>query len=403
VSELPRLLVLNPTEITRDPRARRQLAAARQSWDTVGLCARLSGHEPLPVEGVVIERVGHPTMAPRLRRIGFDGFRQMTPVERELRGIVRLVRLARLTFDLRRAAHALGRFDIVHANELETLPVGWLIARRLGARLVYDAHEIYASSEPDHPRIFTAVTSVLEAALARRATAVTTVSTPIAEELRSRLKLQATPSVILNCPDESEQPAERNGAAPLRAVYQGAMGVSRPLGDIFAAAAAAPSVHFTIRVAGADLGSLRRRAADLGIAGRVKIAEPVEPTKLVEALAGEHVGLIINRPVSRNDELVFPNKLFEYLMAGLAVVAPRLPGMTPLLEEEQVGATFVAGDPVALGETLEQLAAQPDRVAAMRKRARRLARGRYNARVQAELLRAVWDDALAQAPSGRAA
>src|SRR5207253_3318967 len=194
------------------------------------------------------------------------------------------------------------------------------------------------------PRLSTAVAGRLERALARRAAVVTTVSEPIARELKDRLRLAAIPRVIFNCPDEVEPPPARNGAGPLRAVYQGAMGASRPLDDILVAATRAPSVHFTIRVAGADIETLRARASELGVADRVDVVEPVEPTELVAALAGEHVGLIINRPLSRNDQLVFPNKLFEYLMAGPAVVAPRLPGVTPLLDEERVGATVTAGD-----------------------------------------------------------
>ncbi len=39
--------------------------------------------------------------------------------------------------------------------------------------------------------------------------------------------------------------------------------------------------------------------------------------------------------------LVLPNKLFEYMMAGLAVAAPRLPALTPIVE--------AAGVPVRAG------------------------------------------------------
>src|SRR5205823_1591941 len=44
----PRLLLLNPTELTRDPRARRQaLAALARSWEVVGLCRPAPGEQPL--------------------------------------------------------------------------------------------------------------------------------------------------------------------------------------------------------------------------------------------------------------------------------------------------------------------------------------------------------------------
>ena len=85
--------------------------------------------------------------------------------------------------------------------------------------------------------------------------------------------------------------------------------------------------------------------------GRVAVEEPVPPGELVHALARHEVGVVINRPVTRNDELVLPNKLFEYLMAGLAVVAPRLPGMAPLVQGEQLGMMFEPGRPDQLAAT----------------------------------------------------
>ena len=124
---------------------------------------------------------------------------------------------------------------------------------------------------------------------------------------------------------------------------------------------------------------------------RVAVAEPVEPTRLVEALAGFDVGLVINRPLTRNDELVFPNKLFEYLMAGLAVVVPALPGLVPLvegerIEGERIGLTYEPGRPERLGAALAELAADRARLVEMRRRARRLALERFNAEAQREPL-----------------
>jgi glycosyltransferase involved in cell wall biosynthesis len=123
-----------------------------------------------------------------------------------------------------------------------------------------------------------------------------------------------------------------------------------------------------------------------GLDGRVRVADPVEPTALVPALREFEVGLVINRPLTRNDELVFPNKLFEYLMAGLAVVVPRLEGLVPLVEGEGIGLTYEPARPEALGAALAELARDRSRLAEMRTRARRLALERFNAEAQREPL-----------------
>ena len=52
-----------------------------------------------------------------------------------------------------------------------------------------------------------------------------------------------------------------------------------------------------------------------------------------------------------------PNKLFEYLMAGLAVVTPHLETLGPLVTENGIGLTYEPGSPDGLPATLERLAA----------------------------------------------
>jgi len=309
---------------------------------------------------------------------------------REARGLYRLGRLGRLTAGLVLAGRKLGRFDVVHANDLDTLPAAAMLARHSGARLVYDAHELYTTQEPDPPRAHRRVSASLEGSLARRADVVSTVSAPIADELRRRLRLAETPRVVLNCPPLVEVPVEPAAeGTPLAVVYQGAMGPGRPLEDLLVAAEHAPGAHFTLRIASADSALLRREVERRGL-DNVEVVDPVPPDRLVEALAGFEIGLVINRPVTQNDELVLPNKLFEYLMAGLAVAAPRLPGLAPVVDGEGVGVTFEPGRPEELGAALTALSGDRDRVVELRRRARQLAVERYNAEAQADALVSLW-------------
>jgi glycogen synthase len=300
------------------------------------------------------------------------------------------MRSALLNVRMLKAARGLGRFDVVHANDLDTLPAASVLARRWRARLVYDAHEIYSSQEPDAPRIHLALSSSIERRLAAGADAVVTVSAPIADELTARLRLRSAPFVVLNCPSLVDLPVEQPPGDFLRVVYQGAMGPGRDLADLLDAAEVPGSFHLTIRVANADLAALRKDVRRRNLEERISVVDPVDPTRLVDALAGFDVGLIINRPVTRNDELVLPNKLFEYLMAGLAVVAPALPSLREVIEEEEVGALFEPADPVSLGSALAKLSAEGDEVARMKVNARRAAVERYNAEAQRPALYAAW-------------
>ena len=85
-----------------------------------------------------------------------------------------------------------------------------------------------------------------------------------------------------------------------------------------------------------------------------------------------------------------PNKFFEYLMAGLAVVTPHLETLGPLVTENGIGLTYEPGSPDGLPATLERLAADRGAVREMRARARALALTRLNADVAADTLAAAW-------------
>jgi glycosyltransferase involved in cell wall biosynthesis len=390
---VPRLLLVTPAELTRDPRARRAATAAKAlGFGVVGLTGRISGEEPAPLDGVQIVRTGPKGRTNPQWKTGASARRDPAPL-RELRGLYRLARLGLRTRGLRRAGRTIGRADVVHANDLETLPAAYLLAKELHSRLVYDAHELYAEFDPDPPRMAGALLDRIERKLARRADAVVTVSEPIAEELRRRLGVE--PIVVLNAPelDDREPPEPAEGT--LRIVYQGAFGTGRPLDDLLEAVRRAPNVRLTLRVSRSTREALER-VLPSDLRERVSVEDPVPPSEVVAALHGHHVGLLFDRPLTRNAELSAPNKLFEYLMAGLAVVAPDLPGLRWLAEEE-LGVLFEAGSAESFGRALESLAADPDRVARLRANARRAAVERYNAEAQRGALAQAWGETAARA------
>ena len=389
---MPRLLLLTPDELTRDVRAVRSAEAAiERGYEVAGVCLRLSGSEPVPLEGVRVVRAGRAGSAHRLWGGTPGARRRGGVVTAELRGILRLARLFVRTASLIRASRRLGRASVVHANDLDTLPAGYLLARGWRARLVYDAHELYSEFDAPVPRLTRRLTLALEGTLARRADAVVTVSDGIAAELVQRLRLTRTPFVVVNAPRRADIiPRPANGG-PLRAVYQGRLGPGRDLGDLLAAAGA-DGVELSLRIPLADVDALRATVAQRGLADRVRVLDPVDPADVLDALLEFEVGILFDRPQTRNGELSMPNKLFEYLMAGLAVVAPRLETIGPLLEDERVGLTYPPGDPKALAATLERLVADRPLLDELRVRARELAMTRLNADVAVETLAQAWGE-----------
>ena len=385
---MPGLLIVTAGELTRDPRARRQVIFARSlGWDAFGLSGT-SGDTPADLDLDAIVRVHTGGVSSALRRTSL-AHRPAGPLIRELRGIYRLLRLTGTTIRLAGAGRRFDGISVVHANDLDTLAAGWLVARRAHARLVYDAHELYSEFDPDPPRIYRGSMRSVEGVLARRADAVVTVSDAIANELVRKLHLRCRPLVVLNCPSLAGVPppdVRDVEPMPLRAVYQGTLGPGRELGDLLSVIASAPEVHFTLRIPGADPNELSRATAGQR---NVSVESPVAPSQVIQALEREQVGLIFDQPVTRNGELSLPNKLFAYLAAGLAVVVSDLEALGPFVERENVGIA-AAGGPEGVAAALKNLAQDAARLASFRRNAAAASRERFNAEFQSLGLRTAW-------------
>jgi hypothetical protein len=155
-----------------------------------------------------------------------------------LRGYVRRARIFLMIRSHRRRALAVAPpADLYHGMAYMGIPVALALARRHGARVVYDSRDIYMVAA-NLARLRGPIKSILarlERGWARAADRVFTVNQPYATELARRFGV-ATPVIVMNCSYRFTSPAprprrfrERLGlAAGTRVVlYQGAISVGR--------------------------------------------------------------------------------------------------------------------------------------------------------------------------------
>ena len=163
-----------------------------------------------------------------------------------------------------------SRPDVVHAHDVNTLPTAWAAARRAGARLVYDAHEI--STDREGYRELRGPIAWAEGRLMPRADATITTT-----EMRAKFFARAygvpRPLVLQNRPRFAE-PArgtrirDRLGLADALPVvlYQGGLQPGRGLEDLVAAVPALPPCHLVFIGGGRLLAALAGMAAERGLA-----------------------------------------------------------------------------------------------------------------------------------------
>ena len=261
------------------------------------------------------------------------------------------------------------RPEVIHAHDAAMLLPGALLARLTGAHLVYDSHEL-ATGVEYRSGAWARLVHVLEATLVRRCAAVITVSDGIADRLQARYALRARPVVLRNvcglpAPDGKRRLRARLGlgsADPL-VLHQGSAAPGRCCDVLIRAVAAMPGVHLALLGAADDpnAGELIALTRSLHVDDRVHVLHSVALADLLAHTADADVGVSLLSDSCENHRLALPNKVFEYLAAGVPVVTSALPELERIVLGRSVGWTVDPADPADVRRGLElALAARGD-------------------------------------------
>ena len=280
-------------------------------------------------------------------------------------------------------AASLGSYDIFHAHDLNTLMGAYAAAKQHGAELIYDSHELYLERnryEPYKP-LGKWVRKRLEAFLIRRATNVITVNESIAKYLSRAYRIKR-PVVVMNVPDL--RPAQNKAEArfSLRRslgiaddyrllLYSGAITYNRGLEKLICALAQLPQCFLVMMGYGNDVykESLLKLAEQQGVIKRCRFFGPVPSEQVTSYADSADIGIAPIENACLSYYYCSPNKLFEYILAGLPVVASNFPEMAAIINEFEVGALFDPDDPDAIAAAVRQIFASPGLFDTMKEKA----------------------------------
>ena len=151
-------------------------------------------------------------------------------------------------------------------------------------------------------------------------------------------------------------------ATPLLA-YSGGLKRVRGVDVAISALTHLPGVHLAVvcipHARTPLVGELRAQAKDQAVADRVHFADPVPSDDVVSFLRSADVGLQPMLGGIINHELALPNKLFEYLHAGLPMVVTDLQELGRFVREHGLGETFSSGNPVDMAASIQKVLANP--------------------------------------------
>lgn len=378
MASLPSLLILTFSPIRSDPRVLKQLELFKDKYK-VSTCAYgeapdgVEEHFALPEDsrGWPSDKVGLITRS--YGRV-YDGL----PAVQSARGIL-----------------PRGRFDVILANDLNTLPLALELEPRLGVHA--DLHEFAPREKEDNLkwRLFIApFMRWLCTRYLRLASSVTTVSQGIADEYTKDYGMPV--KVVTNAAPYADGEVRPVGGK-IRLIHSAAGQRYRKLENFVEAMKDASdwlSLDMIVMPNEPDyVAELKAQAANVPA---ITFRDPVPYKELVKTLSEYDVSIVFLPPTNFNLKNALPNKFFEAVQARIALIVGPSPAMVGLVREHGLGAITQDFSAESLRETL--LALTPEAINGWKHGADAAARA-LSAESQVE----VWDSVIADIVSSDAA
>ena len=248
------------------------------------------------------------------------------------------------------------KVDILVANDLDTLPANYLASRIKQKPLVYDSHEYFtAVPELIGRPVVKSVWTLLEKLLVPKVNAAYTVCDSIAEVYHDLYKVDF--KVVRNLPvctkiEKYELQEKEAGQAKI-ILYQGALNLGRGI------EAAIRSMHY---IDGAELwlagdgditAQLKQLVTELQLDAKVKFLGRLPISQLSEITRQADLGISLEEDLGLNYRFALPNKLFDYIQAGVPVLVSNLPEMKRIVERYQIGTIAETHQRKDLAETMK--------------------------------------------------
>ena len=241
--------------------------------------------------------------------------------------------------------------DLLVANDLDTLLSSYLTHWIKSIPLVYDSHEYYTETPElvNRPRI-QGIWEWIEGLIFPKLKEVITVNESIArlyeEKYGKKIK------VVRNIPRAYKETARKSrkglGLPEDKNIVlmQGAgINVQRGAEEAIEAMRHIDNALLLIIGGGDVLEQIRKQAADPALEGKVMFKPKMPYTQLMEHTRLADLGLTLDKDTNINYRFSLPNKLFDYIHAGIPVLASRLPEISRIVEGYNIGMITESHEP----------------------------------------------------------
>ena len=264
------------------------------------------------------------------------------------------------------------RADIFLGNDLDVMPATWLAARLKRRPVVYDTHEYYmAMAGLDNKPLISKVWKRIESFIFPRVQYIYTICdsfcTLYKRDYNKDLKtVRNLPYLhIKETGDYAELLEKINRDIPkdkFLILFQGA-GINQHRGAeelVLAMKWLDPGKLHLLIVGGGDIfSSIEHLILTEGLSGIISVIPKLPFEALRQVTRQAQLGLSIDKPDNINHRYGLPNKIFDYLHAGVPVLVSRLVEIEKIVNQYQVGSFIETHEPKHIASCIEKIYLDP--------------------------------------------
>lgn len=254
--------------------------------------------------------------------------------------------------------------DLLISNDLDTLLPNFIISKLKGSNLLYDSHE-YFTEVPElvNRPVIQKTWKLLERFLFPRLSYIITVNDSIASlyEKEYHKKIQ----VVRNIPDMQTDTAFDSAAfrkkqgLPLDKkilILQGSgINIHRGAEEAVEAMEYVNGAVLLIAGSGDVIHTLKEMSRQEKLAGKIVFRDKMPFEQLMQFTRSADLGLTLDKDTNINYRFSLPNKIFDYIHAGIAVLASDLTEVKKIVQDYQVGDLVSKTDPVTIAKKINEM------------------------------------------------
>lgn len=271
-----------------------------------------------------------------------------------------------------------ARADMIFCNDLDTLAAGYLAARLQRLPLVYDTHEYFTGvPELEHRPIVQSVWKRIERCIFPKLKVILTVNDSIAglyekEYDKKLIVVRNIPLLKTLHPLERSREEEREKlglpkSLPIIVLQGAGINIDRGAEEAVEAMRYLDGMLLLIIGGGDVMPRLNRLVKQYRLEDRVIFKPKMPYLEMMLHTRMCNLGLTFDKDTNINYKYSLPNKVFDYIHAGIPVLASRLPEVERIVQGYGVGDFIESHDPVHIAEKIRSMIHNHEKVAQWKK------------------------------------